>query len=72
MITAIAILSLIGFIVGVLHDLIFEDYIEYPNPRLFLCSIAVISWWTLCFPMAIILLSLSGIWLLVCIIAHKP
>ena len=63
---SIAILSLIGIIYDFISDL------EIFRARIFLSSIMVISWWTICFPLALILLCISILWLIVCLIGnHK-
>lgn len=59
----IAILSLIGFMLGIVKDL-YES--EQPHLRPFIGAIMVISWWTICFPCAIIFLIIACIWAGIC------
>jgi hypothetical protein len=65
MLLSIAIISLIGFILGMIHDF-FNEEVRQPSPRLTISAISVISWWNICNPLAIILIILGGIWLLIC------
>lgn len=67
---AIAILSLIGFIFGILFDMFMSNN-KNASARACLCAIMVISWWNISFPFAIILLVLSSFWIIVCLITHK-
>jgi hypothetical protein len=60
-ILTIAILSLIGIIAGILYDI--ETATEI-KPRVMLVTIAVLSWWNLCFPLAIILIVIGAILIL--------
>ena len=52
----IAILSLIGFVAGIVYDIVRAEKDDYPNARMVLSAIMVISWWNICFSLAIVLL----------------
>ena len=56
---AIAIISLVVLIISLVIGFNSENT---PNPYVGLFSIAVISWWNICFPLAIILLIIGAIW----------
>lgn len=66
----IAILSLIGFIFGILFDFFINDK-NNANPRTCLSAIMVISWWNICFPLAVILLVCAGIWAIIALATMK-
>ena len=61
----IAILSLIGFVAGIIYDILHD----YPNARMMLSAIMVISWWNICFSLAIVLLCLGVIWAIIAIVS---
>ena len=64
--TAIAILALIGFVLGIVHDVKRED--DAPRARMALSAIMIISWWNISFVTAIVLLVLASIWSLTVIL----
>lgn len=68
----IAVLALIGFIVGVVWDIFisYHDKDIVPSPRCFLSAVLVVSWWSISTTFAIILLILAIIWLIMCIVAY--
>ena len=67
---SIAIISLIGFIGGILYDLS-SDHVKLPRARVAGCAVMVISWWEISTPTAIVFLCLATIWLIICIIANS-
>jgi hypothetical protein len=66
---AIAILSLIGFIAAVVYEIFHIEKLDYGNPHMCLSAIMVISWWNICFPLAIVLLCLAAIWAIINIVS---
>lgn len=70
MLLAIAILSLIGVVGGVIFDIIkgHTDDRE-PGGHLILFSIAVISWWEITIVMSIVLICLAVIWTFIILVA---
>ena len=63
MILSIAIISLVGLIIGIIYDFSIDDN---PNPRLCLFAVSIIAWWSLCMALSIILICLAIIWLIMC------
>lgn len=55
----IAIISLIGWIVQLVHDLLDPDTLR--NSGMILGSIVVISWWEICFPLAVSMIVIVAI-----------
>lgn len=68
MLTAIAIISLVSFMLGILGESVSKTA---PKPMLGLGSIMVISWWTISFPWAIVFLVILVIWFLICCVANS-
>ena len=66
--TAIAILALIGFTLGILAD-IFSNMDRLPHARPFLGAIMVISWWDISNPWAIFFLAAASLWAIICLLA---
>ena len=64
----IAILSLIGFVAGIVYDIVRAGKDDYPNARMVLSAIMVISWWNICFSLAIVLLCLAAIWAIIAVV----
>lgn len=69
MMLTIAIIALVTFIAGIIHDCTIGKDLELPRPRLGIVSIMVIAWWTISMPFAIILLVAGSIWFLIFLIS---
>lgn len=57
---AIAILSLIGLVIGILIELVEQR--DKPSTYAVMAAISVIAWWEISFPLAIVILTISVIW----------
>lgn len=68
MILAIAIISLVGFLGGIIYDIIIETKAN-PNPRGCLCAVMVLSWWIVNFPTALVLLVFAAFWVCITLLA---
>ena len=65
MILAIAIISLITFVLSVAYDCTTGRVKGRPNPRIVISIVLVIAWWTINVPVAIIFLIIVCTWILV-------
>lgn len=58
----IAILSLIGLVIGIIYDC--AQAME-PRGYAFCTTISTIAWWNICFPLALVILIIGSIWFLI-------
>jgi hypothetical protein len=63
---AIAILSLIGLVLGIVSEWFIRR--EQPNAYPMMTTITTIAWWDTCFPLAVTLLVIGCIWFMIVLI----
>lgn len=73
--TAIAIIALIGYVLGIIHDIYLDTNPNSNkinlNSRIFLATIMILSWWTISFPTAITMIVIASLWTLLAALANN-